>query len=231
MASHDGGKRIVERSRQPTCPDSGSRGQTNRQFWYKFPPAFARLDAVPTATLTGKGGRPRPVPLWPETVETLRGYLSCRHERGIDQEALFLNPQRRRLSRFGLRDIVRRYARHIARRQPRLAAKRVTPHTFRHTTAFHLLRATQDIVAVRDWLGHRDITTTSRYCQTDPETKRRALTTFRLPDRPPPQPRWKAPDVMTMLEQLTHLSRPDALCEVNVPVTNPVRAPANRNFT
>lgn len=190
-----------------------------------------RLDLVPVATLTGKGGKPRVVPLWPETVEAISGYLSCRHERGIDQEALFLNPQRRRLSRFGLRDIVRRYTRCVARSQPTLTAKCVTPHTFRHTTAFHLLRATQDLVTVRDWLGHRDINTTSRYCHTDPETKRRALATFRSPDLPPPRPQWKQPDTLAMLEQLTRLLQPGTLCEVNNLFQPPIRAAAMENFT
>ena len=63
MASHDGGKRIVERSRQPTCPDSGSRGQTNRQFWYKFPPAFARIKEE-KALHPGRGARWRTGPGW-----------------------------------------------------------------------------------------------------------------------------------------------------------------------
>ena len=185
----------------------------------------------PTVTFHVKGGSPHHVPLWPDTVAAITAYLTCRREHGIEHEALFLNPQRQRLSRFGLRHLVQCSARHIAANQPTLAAKHVTPHTFRHTTAFHLLRATQNLVIVKDWLGHRDINTTSHYCRIDPETKRQALATFRLPDGMPPSPQWKTPDTLLLLEQLTRLPQPVTLCEVKHRLHNPLRAQEAHNFT
>ena len=56
-----------------------------------------------------------------------------------------------------------------------LATKRVSPHTIRHTTAVHLLRAGVDINTIRAWLGHVSLQTTNIYAQVDLEMKSKAL--------------------------------------------------------
>ena len=58
---------------------------------------------------------------------------------------------------------------------PSLANKRVSPHTIRHTTATHLLRAGVDINTIRAWLGHVSLNTTNIYAETDLEMKAKAL--------------------------------------------------------
>jgi len=58
---------------------------------------------------------------------------------------------------------------------PSLATKRVSPHTIRHTTAVHLLRAGVDINVIRAWLGHVSIDTTNIYAEIDLEMKANAL--------------------------------------------------------
>ena len=58
---------------------------------------------------------------------------------------------------------------------PSLAAKRVSPHTIRHTTATHLLRAGVDINTIRAWLGHVSLATTNVYAEVDLEMKAKAL--------------------------------------------------------
>jgi len=58
---------------------------------------------------------------------------------------------------------------------PSLAAKRVSPHSIRHTTATHLLRAGVDINTVRAWLGHVSLDTTNIYVEVDLEMKAKAL--------------------------------------------------------
>ncbi len=159
-------------------------------------------DKALVVTLTGKGGKIRALPLWQETAHAINTYLKLRTELHIEHEALFLNNQRQRLGRFGLRDIVKRLARRAVHIAPSLHHKRVSPHTFRHTTAFHLLRATDNLVTVKDWLGHKDINTTSRYCTVDPETKRRAFATFRSAGATVPTPDWKNPDAIALLREL-----------------------------
>jgi site-specific recombinase XerD len=70
---------------------------------------------------------------------------------------------------------VERYATAVAKTQPSLAGKRVSPHTIRHTTATHLLWAGVDINTIRAWLGHVSLATTNIYAEVDLETKAKAL--------------------------------------------------------
>jgi len=56
-----------------------------------------------------------------------------------------------------------------------LKTKRVSPHSVRHATAVHLLRAGVDINTIRAWLGHVSLETTNRYAQVDLEMKAKAL--------------------------------------------------------
>jgi integrase/recombinase XerD len=56
-----------------------------------------------------------------------------------------------------------------------LKSKRISPHSVRHTTAVHLLRAGVDINTIRAWLGHVSLETTNRYAKVDLEMKAKAL--------------------------------------------------------
>lgn len=56
-----------------------------------------------------------------------------------------------------------------------MRSKRVSPHTIRHSTATHLLRAGVDINAIRGWLAHASVNTTNVYAEVDLETKAKAL--------------------------------------------------------
>ena len=56
-----------------------------------------------------------------------------------------------------------------------LAPKRISPHTIRHTTATHLLRAGVDLNTIRAWLGHVSLATTNVYAEVDLEMKAKAL--------------------------------------------------------
>ena len=89
--------------------------------------------------------------------------------------ARFLSQRRRRLTRFGVYEVVTRVACRAARDTPSLRTKRISPHTLRHTTAAHLLQAGVDINTIRAWLGHVSLETTNRYAEVDLETKARAL--------------------------------------------------------
>ena len=62
--------------------------------------------------------------------------------------------------------------------------KRVSPHTIRHTTATHLLRAGVDINTIRAWLGHVSLATTNVYAEVDLEMKAKHW----------PTARWKTPN-------------------------------------
>ena len=71
--------------------------------------------------------------------------------------------------------MVKRYVKQLICQYPSLSKKRVSPHTIRHTTATHLLRARVDINTIRAWLGHVSINTTNIYAEVDLEMKAKAL--------------------------------------------------------
>ena len=78
-------------------------------------------------------------------------------------------------TRFGIHTLVERHAKQARESVPSLAKKQVSPHTIRHTTATHLLRAGVDINTIRAWLGHVSLDTTQVYAEMDLEMKARAL--------------------------------------------------------
>jgi integrase/recombinase XerD len=121
--------------------------------------------------IRGKGNKLRRCPLWPRTVNELRPLVSGRGP----QEHVFLNRQGQPLTRFGIHALVERYAAKVTAELPELASKRVSPHTIRHTTATHLLRAGVDINTIRAWLGHVSLATTNVYAEVDLEMKAKAL--------------------------------------------------------
>jgi site-specific recombinase XerD len=60
-------------------------------------------------------------------------------------------------------------------KQPSLKARRISPHTLRHTTAMHLLQAGVDMTVIALWLGHESPATTHLYVEADLTLKERAL--------------------------------------------------------
>jgi len=162
--------------------------------------ADLHLQGSPYVTLLGKGRKHRSCPLWPETEQALQEYLKCR-PKDPSVEQLFLNANGAPVTRFGIRHIIRKYAASARSQCPSLETKIVTPHTLRHTTAMHLLRAGNDINMVSYWLGHADINTTHIYVEIDMDMKRRMLQKVAAPviNKAPP---WRKPDVLNWLGRL-----------------------------
>jgi len=80
--------------------------------------------------------------------------------------------------------IAKRLARAVgvaAKTTPGLRKRRVSPHTFRHTTAMHLLQAGNDITVIALWLGHASPATTHEYVEADLKMKREALSKLQAP--------------------------------------------------
>jgi site-specific recombinase XerD len=74
---------------------------------------------------------------------------------------------------------------------PSLATKRVSPHTIRHATATHLLRAGVDLNTIRAWLGHVSLTTTNIYAEIDLEMKAKALAMCQVTDTKTNKKHWR----------------------------------------
>jgi integrase/recombinase XerC len=116
------------------------------------------LSAVDTAGRTvrvvGKGRKERIVPYGAAAAAALDAYLA---RRGRHPGPLFANPRGGRLSVRSLYEVVRGSARRAG------FARRITPHTLRHSVATHLLGAGADLRMIQDLLGHSRLSTTQRY--------------------------------------------------------------------
>lgn len=134
----------------------------------------------------GKGNKLRRCPLWPQTVVELSSLIASRPR----TDHAFLNRCGRPITRFGIHTMVERYVQRTSASMPSLANKRVSPHTIRHTTATHLLRAGVDINTIRAWLGHVSLNTTNVYAEVDLEMKAKALATCEVRGAVPPK-HWK----------------------------------------
>jgi integrase/recombinase XerD len=119
-------------------------------------------------------------------------------------QPLFRSHRGEPLTRFGVRYLLRKYARIAQPLAPTLATRRVHPHALRHTTAVHLLQAGVDLVTISHWLGHANVETTNRYAAVDLETKRAALVKARpVGDLDPAVAAWRADGtVLAWLESL-----------------------------
>lgn len=147
--------------------DSGARVQELADLQLKD----IRLTHPSMVILTGKGRKARQVPLMKDTCKLLDRYIRVFHKGYPDPETpLFFNNNRKPLSRFGITYILKKYAAKVA---PVLDPKAISPHVLRHTKAMHLLRAGVNLVYIRDFLGHVDISTTQTYARVDAEMKRR----------------------------------------------------------
>lgn len=128
--------------------------------------------------LHGKGRKDRVIPLWKSTMRLLRTWLD--RDLVTPDSPLFPNREGRRMSRSGVAHRLRLAVKAATATCPSLERLRISPHTFRHTTAMHLLQAGVDITVIAVWLGHESLTTTHRYVEADLAMKQRTLE--RLPD-------------------------------------------------
>lgn len=125
--------------------------------------------------LVGKGRKERLCPLWPQTAQVLGEWLEERRVDPRSEERLFLNHRREPLTRFGVRYLLAKYGTRAQTAAASLAGKRLHPHTLRHSTAAHLLKAGVDLSTISHWLGHASLTTTHRYATVDLDQKRQAI--------------------------------------------------------
>jgi len=134
-----------------------------------------RFEPPPLVTITGKGRKTRQVPLWPETATLLKSYIAERRPSRNTLNNVFLNARGQSLTRFGVRYIIRSRIAAAVEHCPSLSKKKIGPHTFRHTTAMHLLQSGVELTVIKNWLGHVNLETTHAYVEIDLDMKRKAL--------------------------------------------------------
>lgn len=118
----------------------------------------------------GKGNKERLIPIYPQAAKAVEEYITAvrPHLTYSDTElALFLNQRGDRLTRQGLWQILKAYAKSAG------LGKQVTPHTLRHSFATHMLSGGADLRSVQELLGHANISTTQIYTHLTSEHIRR----------------------------------------------------------
>lgn len=121
--------------------------------------------------VVGKGNKERIVPIGEMAVRAVREYLECRPDPVAPQfdDTMFLNKFGKALSRVALFNMVKKQA---------MAAgvnKEISPHTFRHSFATHLIENGADLRVVQEMLGHESILTTEIYTHIDSSTWQKAI--------------------------------------------------------
>jgi len=125
----------------------------------------------------GKGNKERLVPIGEEAMQHIKFYIEGvrRGQMNIHPEHenfIFLNRRGKSLSRVMVFMIVKEAAKLAG------ITKKVSPHTFRHSFATHLIEGGADLKAVQDMLGHESITTTEIYTHLDTDYLRETIMAF-----------------------------------------------------
>jgi integrase/recombinase XerD len=125
-------------------------------------------------TVTGKGNKQRLVPISDKALREIDIYKSDRDKLKViyDQNIIFLNRRGRRLTRAMIFTIIKDLAAKAGIR------KKISPHTFRHSFATHLIEGGADLRAVQEMLGHESILTTEIYTHIDRSFLRDTLIMF-----------------------------------------------------
>ena len=123
----------------------------------------------------GKGRKERIVPIAESALREIHNYYLFRNELDVKrgfEDYVFLNRFGRKLSRIMVFNIVKRYC------QEANVQKEVSPHTFRHTFATHLLEGGANLRAIQMMLGHEQISTTEIYTKVDRQMLREEILTY-----------------------------------------------------
>ena len=124
----------------------------------------------------GKGNKERLAPIGKTALKYLNIYIGeVRNHQNIQkghEDIIFLNRRGKQLTRVMIFTIIKQLAEKIDLK------KKISPHTFRHSFATHLIQGGADLRAVQEMLGHESITTTEIYTHLDKEYLREAIIQF-----------------------------------------------------
>jgi integrase/recombinase XerD len=161
------------------------QGQRDRLLWMLLFNTGARVSEViglnrkdidlsgRSVRLRGKGRKQRCLPLWKSTVAELKTWLPQMPDE--PESPVFLNRSGKRMTRFGVNQRLRLAVQNAAAHCPELKSKSISPHTFRHSMAMHLLQGGIDIANIALWLGHESPATTHHYIESDMAMKQATL--------------------------------------------------------
>lgn len=126
--------------------------------------------------VTGKGNKERLVPVGGQALKFIKSYLEdirvhVNIQKG-EEDMLFLNRRGKRLTRNMIFMVIKELVAKAG------ITKDISPHTFRHSFATHLIEGGADLRAVQEMLGHESITTTEIYTHLDRDYLRQVITEF-----------------------------------------------------
>jgi integrase/recombinase XerD len=152
-----------------------------------------RLTQPATITLKGKGRKVRHVPLMSGTASLIKNYLEERrlHVAYRLDHPLFFNSRHQKLTRVGVSYIINKYVKAVRKQTTILLPDKVSPHTFRHSKAMHLVQINTNLIYIRDFLGHASVTTSEIYARADDRMKRLALEKAYSPTVADDLPSWQ----------------------------------------
>lgn len=126
-------------------------------------------------SVVGKGNKQRLVPISPKAIHEIQNWIKDRNHLVIEkgnEDFLFLNRRGKKLTRVMIFYIVKEYA------EKANVLKEISPHTFRHSFATHLLEGGANLRAIQEMLGHESILTTEIYSHIDMQRLREEVIQF-----------------------------------------------------
>jgi len=165
-------------------------------------PIDFRLESPAFVRMSGKGRRERLCPLLPQTARLVALFVTEQGRHLEDSDPLFMNRSGQKLSRHGVRYLLRKYLARAQQKTPCMSRRGISPHTLRHSKAMHLLQSGLPLITIKDILGHADIKSTEVYVQADLEMKQKALELVGTPTTVRKAKASIAPDLLQWLESL-----------------------------
>ena len=136
-----------------------------------------RLEKPGTILVHGKGNKDRYVNISSKTIDLLKLYLDKENLRSVvyADRNLFLNRSGKTFTRAGIAYILQKYTSQLHDEEPLSFPEKLTPHCLRHTKAMLMLEAGQNLVYIRDTLGHEHIKTTEIYARINSKQRQEAM--------------------------------------------------------
>lgn len=147
-----------------------------------------RLSKPGNVLLHGKGNKERYAALSTKTLQLLNLYFDKENLKSpiYSNRNLFLNRSGNPFTRSGIAYILQKYTTMLHKEDPSSFPEKITPHCLRHTKAMLMLEAGQNLIYIRDTLGHEHIKTTEIYARINSKQKQVALDTvndkIKVPD-------------------------------------------------
>jgi len=136
--------------------------------------ADIQLSENAAVRLHGKGDKYRTIVISKETADLVSKYVCRQRNKALKDHPLIVNRFRNKIDRDGVEYIVDKYVKDI-RKTDVSFPEHVHCHMLRHSKAMHMLAAGINIVYIRDFLGHEDISTTMIYAKADNRLKNDAI--------------------------------------------------------